>query len=465
VNAAWLWVVFPLVAGLGLGLWPRGSTRQKRWVAAAIAGGLALVAWKVPLGHPVPLFGYRWSWLFTAEWRLAGHAFVLDDAARGWLAALFAWAALWAWTAAEARMAPDFLGWTLALPAWLTWALAARDPFDRALLLSLAQLGLVFLWLPYHRRALGPGLMRALAWNALGLPLLLLALTQTPGLETASPETPAVQQAGLLLGLGVALWAGVFPFHTVYPLVGREVHPFRAGFGWWFTHTALVLAMAHWAAHFLWLRENPALYTGLRALGVGTLALAGVLLAVQRDLGRAVGYVAWLNTGWTWLALAQGLEQGTTAFLALAWPRALLWLGWTWALAVLMLPDDAIHRFAPQGRGRASPWVAALVVLGLGAWAPWPGLNLAPWSAALVAGASPNPGLLLGLGVAFAGLTGTAWRWAQQLFVEPLPKAPPWRETWRERGLVLAWLLLWVVVAWMPGLWHQWATAASSWLP
>ncbi len=465
MNAGLLWVALPLLAAGGISLWPAAPTRRKRWAAVAVAALLALLAWKMPIGQPLPLLGYRWTWTVDPQWRLLGRVFVLDDAARGWLLALYAWAGLWALVSAEARLAPDFPAWALAVPAALTLALAAQDFLYTALVLGLVQLGLTFLWTPPHHPVRGAGVMRFLTFAVLGLPLILLALARLPGLETAPPQTPAVQQVGLLLGLGLALWAGAFPFHTAYPLLGQEVHPYRLGFGWWFTHFALVLAVLHWAPSFVWLRDNPALQAGLQALGLLTIALAGMLLLAQRDLGRVTGYLAWLSTGWSWLALAQGLTHGPTAFLALAWPRALLWLGWTWGLAVLGLPHDDFTPTHLGGRGRAASWTAALVVLGLGAWAPWPGLGLAGlFGRVVLPPALPWWGWAA-LALAFGSLTWAARRWGEVLFLAPTEPQPNLPETWRERAWAGLWLLLWLAVAFTPGLWYAWAAAARGWIP
>ncbi len=465
MNAGLLWVALPLLTAGGLSLWPSAPTRRKRWVALTTAMLLAFLAWKMPIGQPLPLLGYRWTWTVHPQWQLLGRVFELNNAARGWLIALYGWAGLWAWVSAEARIAPDFPSWSLALPAVLTLALAAQDFLYTVLVLGLAYLGLAFLWTPPHHTPRGLGVMRFLTFAVLGLPLLLLALAQLPGLETAPPQTPAVQQVGLLLGLGLALWAGAFPFHTAYPLLGQEVHPYRLGFGWWFTHFALVVAVLHWAPSFVWLRDNPLLQTGLQGLGIGTVALAGVLVLAQRDLGRVTGYVALLNTGWSWLALGQGLEHGPVVFLALAWPRALLWLGWTWALGVLGLPQDGFTVSHLRGRGRAAPWTALLVVIGLGAWAPWPGLGLA---GLLTHVALPTPlpwAAWVALALAFGSVTWAARRWAETFFVAPTEPQPNLPETWRDRVWVGAWLVVWLTVAFTPGLWYAWATAARGWIP
>jgi len=464
VNAGWLWIALPMLAAVGLSLWPRVPTRRKRWGAVAIAALLSLIAWKVPIGEPLPLLGYRWTWTLAPEWRLLGRTFELSEKARPWLMALYAWAGLWALFSAEARLAPDFPAWSLALPATLTLALAAQDFLYTVLLLGLAYLSLTFLWTTTSRPIRGAGVMRFLTFAVLGLPLLLLALARLPGLETAPPDTPGVVHGGLLLGLGLALWAGVFPFHTAYPLLGQEGHPYRLSFGWWLTHFALVLAVLHWAPQFVWLRDNPHLTAGLKGLGLGTLALAGLLVLFPRDLGRVAGYVAWLSTGWSWLALAHGLEHGPTAFLALAWPRALLWLGWTWALAVLGLPHDRFTVAHLRGRGKAAPWTAALAILGLGAWAPWPGLGLAGLNANILQPLALTSGEWVAVAVAFAGITWAAKRWLERFFLnagEPQPNLP---ETWRERVSAGFWLLLWVMVAFTPGLWYAWAEAAAGWV-
>ena len=463
MNAGLLWIALPLLAAGGISLWPSAPTRRKRWVAVGVAAWLALMAWKVPIGQPLPLLGYRWTWTIVPEWHILEQTFALPDEARSWLTALYAWAALWAWFSAEARLAPDFPSWSLAIPATLTLTLAAQDFLYAVLLLGMVYVELIFLWTPSYRAARGQGVMRFLTFAVLGLPLMLLALARLPGLETAPPDTPGVQQAGLLLALGLALWAGVFPFHTAYPLLGQEVHPYRLGFGWWFSHFTLVLAVLHWAPAFVWLRDNPHLAAGLQILGLGTLALAGVLLLFPRDLGRVTGYVALLSTGWSWLALGHGLEQGTVAFLTLAWPRALLWLGWTWALSVLGLPHDRFIVAHLRGRGKAAPWTAALVVIGLGAWAPWPGLGLAGLVAGIILPSSLPPWGWAALALAFAGVTWTARRWLERLFLAPGHPQPNLPETWRERVWVGLWLVLWLAMAFTPGLWYAWAVATQAW--
>ncbi len=458
MNAGLLWVGLPLLTALGLAFWPHAPTRRKRWVAATVAALLAFAAWQVPIDRMLPLLGYRWTWTLTSEWHLLGRGFVLDNDARPWLLALYAWTALAALLSAEARLAPDFPSWALALPGFFTAALAARDFLLTVLLLGLGLPLLVFLWLPPQRPHRGNGAGRYLARSVLGLLLLLLALQRLPGLETAAPETPAVLQNGLLLAMGLALWAGVVPFHTDYPLLGQQVHPFRLAFGGWLSHFVLVWAVLRWAPSFVWLRQNPTLQGALQGLGLGTLALAGVLLWAQRDIGRLTGYLLLFSTGWSWLALAHGdSTEAIRAFLTLAWPRALLWIGWAWAVSVLGLPHDTFHERHLAGRGRAAPWTAALMLLGLGAWAPWPGLGLPAW--ALLPPNFPAWGWVA-LAIAFGGVTFAVVRWAQILFLNERIPEPNLPEGPRERLWAVALLLLWLWVAFTPGLWYAWATAA-----
>ncbi|NPA30570.1 MAG: hypothetical protein GXO37_01055, partial [Chloroflexi bacterium] len=139
--------------------------------------------------------------------------------------------------------------------------------------------------------------------------------------------------------------------------------------------------------------------------------------------------------------------------------------GWTWALAVLGLPHDGFTVEHLRGRGRAAPWTAVLAVVGLGAWAPWPGLGLAGlFSGVLLPTSLPWWGWAA-WALAFGSLTWAARRWAETLFLagpEPQPNLP---ETWRERAWVGLWAVLWLAVAFTPGLWYAWAVAARGWIP
>ncbi|NPA06717.1 MAG: hypothetical protein GXO54_04850 [Chloroflexi bacterium] len=462
MSALWIWWLFPLGVGLGLGLWPRGTTRQKARVAVVLNATLALAAALLPIDRVVPVLGYRVVLHLTPEMSILGRTFLWLDGQRPWLVALFGAAALWALAAPGARLAPDVPAWTLILPAGVVGALAAQDLLLALLILGLLGLAVIFLWVPPGRPTATRGPARYLAIWVLGLPLVLLTLSLLTGLETATWDNPDVRRAMGLMAIALALWMGLFPFHPVYPLLGESAHPARLLLGWHFLHVGLGLVLLRMPTVYLWIRETTAVYQGLRALAWVMIGVAGTLLPFQRHLGRAVGYAHMLTLGWSLLAWSLGSDLGPTAFWALYWPRTLWSVAWGWGLAVLALPHDQFDEATLTGQGR--DWLpgALLAIAGLLAVAPWPGL---PWWPG-VAYALHHTGTiawygLVALGFAWVGSALTGARWARILLAPRGDNTAPPIRRWPDRAW--AWLAL---AAWLgfnglaKPLFH-WAT--NSW--
>ena len=461
MSAPLLWLVFPLgVAGL---LLLASNTRSaSRW-GAGVALLLALLAWQVPIGQPVPLVG-DWGFRLAPQMRVLGRQLVLTDAMRPLLVWFFLGVAVWLGGAWAARMEPSFVGLALGVSTVLLMALAVRPFLYAALLVETAALLAVPLLSPPGSRA-GNGLLRFLTFQTLGMLFILLTGWMLVGTETSLPGSALALRAGVLLGVGFALLLGVFPFHSWMPMLTAEIHPYASAF----VLTAVTTVIGAFGLGFLerytWLRQSPLTYQWLVALGVVMVALGGLLAAFQRHAGRVLGYGVLVEVGLGLWAVGLGSAEGVTLFFAL-WPaRVVLFALWALGLSGLGRRRGGLRYRELAGVGREHPWLTAAAVVPPLALAgmPWAAGFSARW-ALWQAGLTSWP-LLLGMLVGTIGLAAAAARLLGALVVGE--QAVPWRA--REAADERLWV--WVLMAVTLGLglfpksvWQH-AQAILAWLP
>jgi NADH-quinone oxidoreductase subunit N len=461
MSAPLIWLVFPLgAAGLLLLV---GSTRTAARWGAGLALLLALLAWQVPIGKPLPLGG-GWGFRLAPQMHILGRQLVLGDAMRPLLVWFFLGVAVWLGGAWRARMEPSFVGLALGVSTILLMALAVRPFLYAALLVETAALLAVPLLSPPGSRA-GSGVLRYLTFQTLGMLFILLTGWMLVGTETSLPGSALALRAGVLLGVGFALLLGVFPFHSWMPMLTAEIHPYASAF----VLTAVTTVIGAFGLGFLerytWLRQSPLTYDWLTALGMVMVALGGLLAAFQHHAGRALGYGVLVEIGLGLWAVGLGNAAGIALFFAL-WPaRAVLFGLWAFGLSGLGRRRGGLAYRNLAGLGREFPWLTAAAVFSPLAVAgvPWVvgfSARWALWQSALVSWQA-----LAGMLIGTVGLAAAAARLLGALTMNE--ETAPWRSL--EMADERFWTLALLVLAFGLGLFSQgvWRHAQTmlAWLP
>jgi len=301
----------------------------RRWallaaiISAATAGLLAVLCFRLPLDQSAFVLGQHVA--FGRPVVVLGQTLVLDQAGKMWLAFVFGLPAVlypFAWRISQGR---SFFSFSLVILA--LYALAVMLPTFALSLLAFAIAATLLIFILQAGQLLSVrGAQRYLLVTLLAVPLLLAAawLADQPAAALAGAGNAAAagvaavapaagqelaRRALLPAALGFGLLLAAFPFGTWMPALAAEAPPLVSAFVFTVGQgMALYLAISFAAAHPD-LAQDSAVMGVVQLVGLGMAASGGLMAAVQRDLGRLMGYAALADLGVLLLALASGGSQ------------------------------------------------------------------------------------------------------------------------------------------------------------
>lgn len=370
MSAPVLWGGIPLFVAVGL-LVIRRWERLVTSVGAALMLVLAGSAWVLPVNRAVHVG--PWTVRLVDVMVVLGRRFVVADTDRGVLALIYLLAGLWFLGALAAR--PGKLFVPLGMITVVLWlgALSVEPFLYAALFLEIA----VIVTVPFLRPPggeTGPGVLRYLSFQTLGLPFILFAGWM---LGQVAPEVADLEQLvfpATLVGFGFALLMAVFPFHTWLPMLAEEVHPYTAAFLFFMQPFVVALFGLGFLNEFPWLRNASAVFALLRGVGLLMTIAGGVWAAFDfsvrrrylpnkvRHIGRLMGFATVVTTGISLLAISEGNLSGLEIFFGLLVPRAFIFIVWALALTMLKSQTGTLDFAALLGTGRKYPISAAVLV-------------------------------------------------------------------------------------------------------
>ncbi len=382
MSAPLLWIFIPgAAAGLLFAL--------RRWYRVTVISGtllcllLAGLAQILTIGQTTVLG--PWSFRIMDTIFLLGRQMVLTELDQPMLVLVYLMAAFWFGASYVARAGRQFIPLGLGMVAVLTAALAVEPFLYAGLLIELAALlGVPLLSAPGS--PIQSGVQRFLTFQTLGMPFFLFSGWMLEGAETSPGSLAMVLRASGLLFFGFLILLSVFPFHTWVPMVAGQSRPYTAAFVLVILPWMVILFGLGLLNRYAWLRTNPELPALLQNLGLMVCVTAGVWMAIERDMGRILGYAVLVETGFSILAL--GLPGGMTLLVTMILPRMLA-LG-LWALGLTLLKDryGDLYYSTVQGAARKQPVVCAALLLAQFSMAGFPLLAGFPVRLALLEGAA-----------------------------------------------------------------------------
>ena len=394
MSSPFMWILFPgAVAGLFYIL--------RRWQRAILVAGvfvaalLALLAWKLPIGEPVSLDVWARFPSFTVSdtFTILGRRFILDNSTRPALVLIYLGVAFWFGGAGAAHSDRLFIPLGLGMAALLTAALAVEPFLYAALLIEMAALICVPILSP-PGQPVGRGVLRFLAFQTLGMPLILSAGWLLTGVEGVPANPAVVVRATILVGLGFAFLMAIFPFHTWIPMLAEEAHPYAAAFVFFVLPAAISVLGLNFLHRYAWLREGTDVILALRFVGVLMVVTGGVWAAFQRHLGRILGYAATMEIGLSLLAMSLGFSASGPStvgsglllglFFAQLLPRGIALVLWALALSILRARTGGLWFRSVQGIARQMPGASAGLLLAQASLAGFPLLAGFPVNFALL---------------------------------------------------------------------------------
>ena len=412
MNAPLLWIFIPGMASLGLFLLRR---KEKLTTLLGIVTCLllALLAWTLPIGRPVSIG--PWSFLpvinITDSLVILGRSLVLENADRALLIMVYLGLAFWFGGGYIARAGIIFVPLGLAMGVLLTAALAVEPFLYAALLIELTVLvSIPLLSPPGHK--VGPGVLRYLTFQTLGMPSILFTGWLLTGIGSQPSDPGFILRIVSLLGLGFALFMAIFPFHIWIPMIIEEIHPYRAVFVIFVIPTVVSMFGLSFLDQYAWLRSIGGLITGFRLVGIIMVVGSGIWAAFQNHLGRILGFTATAEIGLTLLTISlSGTAENPPAIIsgqsgvsilaqgfifAQLLPRGIALALWALALSAFNKKSDELAFPEVTGIGRSFPIAATSLLLAQFSLAGFPLLASFPLLSQLWLTIS-NLSLLLGI--------------------------------------------------------------------
>lgn len=339
----------------------------RRWailasfVATATAGTLAILCLRLPLDRSA--FVLRQEVAFGRPVVILGRDLVLDPASQLWLAFIFALAAafyLFAWRIPQGR---SFFSVSLAILS-LYALVALLQTFSLMVLVFAISATLAVFIIQRESRASIRGAQRYLLVTLLAVPLLLAAawLSEQSGLGLDT--TQIARQALLPAALGFGLLLAVFPFGTWMPALAADAPPIVTAFIFTAGQAMALFLVLAFVRDVPGLMKDATMSTVIQLSGLVMAASAGLLAAVQRDVGRLFGFAALSDLGFLLLAFAEGGSQGQTLALLHMTNRALAITLMAAALAIIRHRTGTDNLARLQGVARRLPVATMGLVLG-----------------------------------------------------------------------------------------------------
>lgn len=445
----------PLVL-LGLPLVAAGLTYLvRRWAllaalaAALTTAALAVLCLRLPLDRSAFVLGQEVA--FGRPVVLIGRTLQLDAAGQAWLALVFALAAvlyLLAWRLQQGRM---FFSVSLVILSQYVLIVLLQTFSLAVLVLAMAAAVAVFM-IQGERPGSVRGAQRYLLVTFLAVPLLLAAGWLTTQALLDPQNAQAARQALLPAALGFALFLAVFPFGTWMPALAADAPPLVTAFLFTAGQAMAIFLALTFVRTVPGTLDSQTARDVLQVAGLVTAVSAGVIAAVQRDLGRTFGYAALSDLGYLLLAAGLGGSQGASLGLLHMVNRSTAIVLIAAALAVVRQygGSDAFSELA--GTARSLPIAAGGLVLGGLALAGLPFTAGFPthWAIGRAIAAQQEPWALLLL-LSSAGIALGFVR-ALSHMLGPSPSEPGPRQPAIASAMVLLLGLLVIVVGLRPQL-------------
>jgi formate hydrogenlyase subunit 3/multisubunit Na+/H+ antiporter MnhD subunit len=339
----------------------------RRWtilaafVAALTAGTLAILCWRLPADRSAFVLGQEVA--FGRPVIIVGRTLLLEPAGQAWLAFVLTLATvmfLIAWRIPQGR-----LFFPVSLTILGLYALVSLlQTFSLAVLAFAISVTLAVFIIQTGWHSSVRGAQRYLLVTLLSVPLLLAAAWLVDQ-QTLSPENAEMARQALLPAvLGFGLLLAVFPFGTWMPALAADAPPIVTAFIFTAGQAMAIYLVLTFLNNAPWLLGDPNMPAVVQLAGLVMAASGGLMAAVQRDLGRLLGYAALSDLGYLLLAFVSVGSQGLSLTLLYLVNRSISIMLMATALAVLRARVGTDSLGGLQGAARRLPIAALGLTIG-----------------------------------------------------------------------------------------------------
>jgi formate hydrogenlyase subunit 3/multisubunit Na+/H+ antiporter MnhD subunit len=350
MSAPLLWIIIP--AALGIITTLTNNQRILSILGGSVAVFLALSALFVPIDQAFQIGNI--SLKIAPSIQVLGRRIILTPADGPLLALFYGLIGFWFFGGEVTGTAHRLTPFGLIIAALLVASIAVEPFLYAAILIEMAVLLAIPLLLPMNQSP-GPGVIRFLIYQTLGMPFILFAGWLLAGVEASPGDLELAVQSATILGLGFAFLLAIFPLYTWLPMLAEEVSPYILGFFFWMLPTITIIFGMGFLDRYAWLRTSEQLGQILLFSGLLMVVTGGLFSAFQRHLGRQMAYAVIAETGFSLLALSLPPEKAVQSVFLLIVPRSAALLVWAMSLTKLRETTQPLRYSLVQGMARTYP--------------------------------------------------------------------------------------------------------------
>jgi len=358
MNAPLIWIILP--AALAVPALLIDNQRILSILGGSLAVLLALAAFVVPIDQAFQIGNL--SLKIAPDVEFLGRRLILNPADGSLLTIFYGLVAMWFFGGEVTDTARRLVPLGFMVTALLVASIAVEPFLYAAILIEIAVLLAIPLLLPPNQ-APGPGVMRFLIYQTLGMPFILFAGWLLAGVEASPGDLTLAVQSATILGLGFAFLLALFPLYTWLPMLAEEASPYVLGFLFWVLPTTTIIFGMGFLDRYAWLRTSEQLSQIMTVGGLLMVVTGGLWSAFQRHLGRQMAYAVIAETGFNLLAFSLTPERAAETIFLLIIPRSLALLVWAMSLTQMREHIQPMRFSAVQGLARSYPITAAGLVL------------------------------------------------------------------------------------------------------
>lgn len=402
MSAPIIWVILPGLAAFLLYI----LRRFKNMIFIAeftLCMVLALLAWLLPINEPIALGIPNMPAMQLVDTiQIYGRKLVIGNTEKPILILIYLGLSLWSGGALIARVQRLFAPLSLGVAATITAALMIEPTLYATLLIVVAALLCIPILTP-PGQLIRNGVTRFLAFQIMGMCLILLADWMINILLNNPDNNPLMAPTTLLFGLGFAMAGGILPFHTWIPMLTEESHPYAASFVFFMMPVGVSFIGIKYLHIVAGLEIFPTVQIVMQYAGVIMILIGGIWAAFENHLARIMGFAVIMQIGTGLLAISLGTQASQTSplrslFFAQLIPHGIALAVWALALSCIYsaLPrsgsnTNPVMRFrVVQGFSHRMPIAALAIILATFSLAGLPMLASFPSQIALWASLSQN---------------------------------------------------------------------------
>jgi len=358
MSAPLLWIIIPAIVGLLVLL--TSHQRILSMLGGSLTLILALLALTIPIDLAIQIGNL--SLKISPAIEILGRRLVLIPADGPLLAILYALVAMWFFGGEVTGTAHRLVPFGFMITALLVASIAVEPFLYAAILIEMAILLAVPMLLPLNKVP-GPGIVRFLIYQTLGMPFILFAGWLLAGVEASPGDLELAIQSATILGLGFAFLLAVFPLYTWLPMLAEETSPYIMGFLFWILPTLTIIFGMGFLDRYAWLRTFEQLSQIMTLGGLLMVVSGGLWSAFQRHLGKQMAYAVIAETGFSLLAFSLPPEKALETVFLLIIPRSLALLIWAMSLTQVKEQAEPLRFSTVQGLAHSHPITAVGLVL------------------------------------------------------------------------------------------------------